>query len=85
MEATTDLCDAYLPVVFGGVIDPWTPPIEPGSWRGTEWPCTGRLASTSLPGLTVVCTCRCHRGEFTHVLPEGSAPRTGVHPTEVLA
>lgn len=76
-----DLCAAYIPVVFGGWLDPWTYK-EPGSWRGTEWPCPGAVNAGAH---VITCTCGHHRGEFEHELPAGSDPRTGVHPTEVLA
>lgn len=77
-----DLCAAYIPVVHGGWLDPWTYKM-PGSWRGTAWPCPGRTEASNMPRVMVECTCGCHRGEFEHDLPAGSAPRTGVHPTEV--
>lgn len=84
IEASADVCSAFIPVVFGGRVDEWTPPIEPGRWRGSAWPCPGRVESTGLPGLWIVCSCGCHAGAFTHALPEHAEPRTGVHPTEVL-
>jgi hypothetical protein len=85
METTADLCEPQIPWVFGGWVDQWTYK-EPGTWRGTEWPCPGRWTLAVLPESgVVVCTCGCHRGEFDHALPEHSAPRTAVHPTEVRA
>lgn len=85
-ETTADLCEAYLPYVFGGEVDQWGGYIVPGAWRGTEWPCPGqtRLRVPGEDDGVCLCSCGCHRGEFTHELPPWAGPeRTAVHPTEV--
>jgi hypothetical protein len=78
--ARADLCEAYVPFVFGGVLDEWTY-AEPARDL-TEWPCPGRTEAKGLPGVFIECVCRCHAGGFEHELPPR---RTAVHPTEVLA
>lgn len=89
IELGADLCELYIPMVFGGRLDEHTV-VRPGAFRGSEWPCPGRTvgADVGIRSVTVVvevyCTCGCHRGEFTHELPP-RADRTGVHPTDVLA
>lgn len=80
VEGRVDLCEVLLPLVYGGKIDPVTV-IAPGGWRGDGWPCPGRKPTRGA-SLVIVCTCRCHAGEFTHELPPW-ADRSGVHPTEV--
>lgn len=80
VEATTDLCEPFIPLVFGGQVDAGTY-IAPGAWRGRAWPCPGRTTDRS-GTVTVICNCPCHVGSFDHALP-GNAGRTGVHPTEV--
>lgn len=80
--ATADLCEVFLPLVFGGELGNDTV-IAPGAWRGREWPCTGRKA-TNIAGLVIECSCGCHAGAFEHELPP-RADRTAVHPTDVLA
>lgn len=86
LVATADLCALFEPLVNGGRLDENTV-VEPGSWRGKDWPCNGEQVMRNGAGEPmglVECTCRCHAGQLTHLLPR-RANRTTVHAPDVLA
>lgn len=83
LESAAPVCALFAPWVYGGRLPDGTV-IAPGAWRGTAWPCPGHndLRAADVVIGRVTCTCECHQGLLSHVLPRRSR-RTGVHPTEI--
>ena len=82
----SDLCALFEPLVNGGQLDADTV-VQSGAWRGKDWPCDGEQVMRGRGGEpvgVVECTCICHAGQLTHLLPR-RANRTTVHPTDVIA
>lgn len=85
LDAGADLCAEFAPWVYGGRIG-YDTAVAPGAWRGKAWPCPASSPLRSLDGAEigrVTCTCDCHSGLLSHVLPP-RARHTHLHPTDVL-